>query len=159
MRFTFRALTRYDIKAIRTWRYPDPYSRYNGDTLIFDMRLFLFFRAILSNPPYEYFVVDNESGELAGLFQFTKRPNNTIVIGLGMRPDLTGQGHGLAFVEAGLAFGRQRYAPKTFRLNVFASNPRAEKVYTRAGFEMVRKFSRFTFRGLETVHEMKREEA
>ncbi|HLI69363.1 MAG TPA: GNAT family protein [Ktedonobacteraceae bacterium] len=159
MQFTLRALTRQDIKAIHTWRYPNPYARYNGDTLTFDMRLFLFFRAIFSNPPYEYFAVENEHGELVGLFQFMRRPQNTILIGLGMRPDLTGQGHGLAFVEAGLAFARQRYAPKTFRLNVFASNPRAEKVYTRAGFEVVRKFSRFTFRGLETVHEMKREEA
>jgi ribosomal-protein-alanine N-acetyltransferase len=159
MQFTLRALTRLDIKAIRTWRYPDPYAHYNGDTLTFDMRLFLLLRVITSSPPYEYFAVDDERGELAGLFQFTRRPNNTIVIGLGMRPDLTGQGHGLAFVEAGLAFGRQRYAPKAFRLNVFASNPRAEKVYTRAGFEIVRKFTRFTFHGLETVHEMKRDEA
>ncbi len=158
MQFTFRAFSRQDIKTVSAWRYPGSYSRYNGDTLTFDMRLFLLLRAITSDPPYEYFAVDDEQGELVGLFQFVKRPNDTITIGLGMRPDLTGQGHGLAFVEAGLAFGRLRYAPKTFRLNVFASNPRAEKVYARAGFAIDRKFTRFTFHGREAMHEMKRDE-
>ena len=61
-------------------------------------------------------------------------------VGLGMRPDLTGQGLGLDFVRAGLRFARDTYVPPAFRLTVATFNRRAIKVYERAGFEPVRAF-------------------
>jgi RimJ/RimL family protein N-acetyltransferase len=64
--------------------------------------------------------------------------NNTITIGLGLRPDLTGQGKGLAFVSAGLDFARREFAPDYFRLFVLTFNERAIRVYEKAGFQRVR---------------------
>lgn len=63
--------------------------------------------------------------------------DRTIDIGLGLRPDLTGKGLGLAFVEAGLAFARKRFAPRLF---VLSFNKRAIRIYERAGFTRVREF-------------------
>lgn len=67
-------------------------------------------------------------------------PDGALCFGLGMRPDLTGQGKGLglAFVRAGLNFARERFAPPAFRLYVLTWNERAVRVYEQAGFERVR---------------------
>ena len=62
----------------------------------------------------EAFVVLNDAHECVGIFTFIQRAT-AIEIGLAMRPDLTGRGLGLAFVEAGLDFARARYAPGASR--------------------------------------------
>ena len=78
------------------------------------------------------------------------------MLGLGMRPDLTGQGLGGAFLETGLAFGRQRFRPRTFRLSVAAFNQRAILVYERAGFIRGRVFQQETNGGIYDFVEMTR---
>ncbi len=60
--------------------------------------------------------------------------DGTLSVGLGLRPDRTGHGEGLAFVAAGLDFARQTDAPAGFRLFVMLFNQRAIRVYERAGF-------------------------
>ncbi|HEY6285153.1 MAG TPA: GNAT family N-acetyltransferase [Ktedonobacteraceae bacterium] len=47
-----------------------------------------------------YYSVFNEENELVGFFVF-KRDNQTVEVGLGLRPDLTGKGLGRAFLNAG----------------------------------------------------------
>ena len=61
-------------------------------------------------------------------------------IGFGLRPDLTGQGLGLAYVNAcvdfAVAFARQhcQYSGEEIGLGVYQFNQRAIRVYERAGF-------------------------
>lgn len=157
--YTFRPLTRQDIASITTWRYDGPYAIYNGETLKTSLRFSLWLRSLFRLLGYECFAVDDERGELVGIFQFSRMPPRTITIGLGLRPDYTGRGCGPAFVESGLEFGRERYAPKTFRLLVATFNERALKVYTRAGFKKIRELARTTLRGREMFYEMRREES
>lgn len=140
MQFTFAPLDVEAARAIMTWRYEEPYSIYNWEA---------------EDDPAEmldrrspHYAVRDERGELVGFFAYgssaqvwnSGEPHlysegKTITVGLGMRPDLTGRGLGLAFVRAGLDFAREQFAPEQFRLYVLTFNERAIRVYERAGFE------------------------
>ena len=63
-------------------------------------------------------------------------------IGLGLRPDLTGQGKGLGYVQAVLGVVQHTVATDTFRVTVAEFNERAQKVWRRAGFRPVQRFVR-----------------
>ena len=79
-----------------------------------------------------YFSVFSGDG-LIGFFCL-EREGEDVEIGLGLRPDLTGQGRGRAFLEEILRFVRENYPCETLRMEVASFNQRAVKVYERAGF-------------------------
>ena len=136
--FSFRSMTEADAQAIAAWRYPDEYSFYDLTSDPGDL-------AELLNPVAradEYVAVDSSEGTLIGFFQY-KRPHGTsLAIGLGLHPRWTGRGLGRRFLEAGLDYGRRRFAPEQFTLSVATFNRRAITVYERAGFATVRIFNR-----------------
>lgn len=78
--------------------------------------------------------------EVIGFFSFDKAPDNTIDIGLGMRPDLTGKGNGLEFLKAGIEFIKTNYKPDNITLSVTIFNQRAIKAYQKIGFKVVNTF-------------------
>lgn len=142
MQFIFKRMDEADASAIQAWSYEEPYSAYNWKveddiSEMLDQR----------SPHY---AVKGERGELIGFFSYGSSAqvwdsgeprlfseNNTIAVGLGLRPDLTGKGLGLAFVNAGLDFAREQFKPDYFRLFVMTFNERAIRVYERARFQRV----------------------
>ena len=60
--------------------------------------------------------------------------------GGGLRPDLTGKGLGREAIRAGLAFGRERFAPAAFRVTIATFNVRAQRVVRSLGFGPVASF-------------------
>jgi ribosomal-protein-alanine N-acetyltransferase len=120
-------------RVLTTWRYPPPYDFYDGDV-----------DPVLN--PERYFEARDERDELIGFYYFEPKPPD-LDYGLGLRPDLVGQGLGLDFFLAGLAFARRRYRPQRVFLHVAEFNERARRVYERAGFcvvsSHVRTFERF----------------
>ena len=141
--YVFRQITASDAQEISRWRYPEPYASYSGDPASVPGLL---------DPRYNYHAVTGSDGELVGYFCFGVDAtvpvgrklglydDDALDVGLGMRPDLTGQGLGADFVRAGLGFARRTFSPPAFRLTVAAFNRRAVKVYEAAGFEVVRSF-------------------
>ena len=85
------------------------------------------------------FTARNRAGELVGFLAFNKVERG-LDLGLGLRPDLTGRGLGLGFVNAGLEFAKSQFSPKVIQLRVAAFNERAIKVYKRVGFIEVERF-------------------
>ena len=118
---------------LREWRYPPPYDFYDGDV---DPPL----------NPERFFGAFDEDGGLVGFYYFEEKPPD-LDYGLGLRPDLVGEGLGLDFFRAGLDYAHERYRPRRVYLHVAEFNDRARKVYERAGFvevsRHVRSFERF----------------
>jgi RimJ/RimL family protein N-acetyltransferase len=108
---------------LATWRYPPPYDFYDGTV-----------EPVLN--PERFFEAVDERGELVGFYYFEPKPPD-LDYGLGLRPDLTGQGLGPRFFDAGLAFARECFQPRRVFLHVAAFNERARLVYERAGFQVV----------------------
>lgn len=56
-------------------------------------------------------------------------------IGLGLRPDLTGQGHGSEYINAVIDFIQPTYPPGRLRVTIAEFNTRALRVWEKAGFQ------------------------
>ena len=118
-----------DVGKITSWRYDPPYDFYNWDADPEDL-------AELRDPERRrnvYFSVRDKNLQLVGFFQFEEK-DSIADVGLGLRPDLTGQGYGLEFLLSGLEFAKGRFGPVRFTLSVATFNDRAIVVYERAGF-------------------------
>lgn len=133
------------------WHYEGQYSFYDPSADAEDLA------ELLDRETREarYFSAFDEAGSLVGYFSFRCEADE-VVVGLGLRPDLTGRGLGLGFVDAGLAFARERFRPSRFRLSVATFNERAIRVYERAGFKPLRTFEHETNGGLYPFLEMTR---
>jgi len=127
--YLFRLMKDEEATEISGWHYEPPYDFYDATSDQDDLEELL-------DPKRKkdaYFSVFDEDGVLVGFFQF-EREGTTVDVGLGLRPDLTGQGLGIEFLLAGLEFARGRYSPERFTLSVATFNERAIQVYERAGF-------------------------
>ena len=137
--YRFEPMSEQQARAVADWHYDPPYDFYDAVADPEDL-------AELLDPAQRagrYFAALGDSGDLVGFFMF-KHERDTVVIGLGLRPDLTGCGLGLPFLLAGLDFARARYAPARFRLMVATFNRRAIRVYEQAGFCQGETFAHWT---------------
>jgi ribosomal-protein-alanine N-acetyltransferase len=129
MEWRFTPMNEHDAHTIAQWYYEDIYAFYDMDHVPED-------REELLNPENwkgMYYSVLNECNELIGFFSFHQE-HDTIIIGLGLRPDHTGKGLGREFVQAGLEFGKHQFRPVRFRLSVATFNQRAIRAYEQLGF-------------------------
>ena len=144
-------MSQAEAEEIASWRYEGTYAFYDADADPDDLAL------LLSGEVREnrYFSALAADGSLVGFLEF-KQDGSTIELGLGLRPDHTGRGLGLSFVEAGLSFARVRFQPERFRLAVATFNERAIKVYERAGFVAARTYDHKTAGSVHRFLEMQR---
>ena len=144
-------MSQKDAEMVANWEYEPPYDFYDWHADAGDLEELL-------DPALRrdrYFSAFDSTGGLIGFYSF--RPEgDVVVVGLGLRPELTGRGLGLSFLEDGLAHARDRHRPATFRLRVAEFNTRAITVYERAGFTCVRSFLHATNGGTFPFVEMER---
>lgn len=130
-----------DARSILAWHYEPPYDIYNASGTTEAVQT-------LVNPRHAYYAIVNEQNDLIAFCCFGQEAQvpggdyraAALDVGNGLRPDLTGQGLGLAIVNACLTFARAQFAPLAFRVTVAAFNSRALKVWQKAGFEAVQSF-------------------
>ena len=127
------------------WRYDPPYDAY--DIYADDVEKTVQF---LLDPQYAYHTILNAEGEFVAFCCFgadAQVPGgdystDALDIGLGVRPDRTGQGQGSAYVHAVLDYARHTFAPSAFRVTIAAFNARALRVWEKAGFRREQRFAR-----------------
>lgn len=129
---------------ILTWKYEVPYDFYNVE---------------YSNEAVEellnqnYFAIVNEGNQLVGFFCFGSSAQvpigvkygaysgDMVDIGLGMKPELTGQGQGLDFLTFILKSVQEHPSVRRpLRLTVASFNKRAINLYEKLGFVKVKTF-------------------
>jgi [ribosomal protein S18]-alanine N-acetyltransferase len=129
------------------WRYDAPYDVYNSiPSATTTETLILWF----ANPQNSYYSVLNIHGELIAFCCFGEDAqvpggdyaNTALDVGLGVRPDLTGQGQGPKYIAAVLNFAQSKFYPILFRVTVAAFNKRALQAWKKAGFQEVQTFQR-----------------
>lgn len=136
--YTISVMSLAQAKQIVTWQYEAPYSRYNMENQPEDIEELL---------DGTYYAVTNSDKELIGFFCYGKNAqvrsgaelglyddHDALDIGLGLRPDLTGQGHGTEFLKAGMMFANNAFGTSRLRLSVAEFNSRAIKLYEKLGF-------------------------
>jgi RimJ/RimL family protein N-acetyltransferase len=143
MSFAFTRLTNADARSIVQWRYEPPYDVYNIDAGEIEVAVDFF-----ADPANCYYSITDGSGELAAFCCFGRDAQvsggdysaKALDIGLGVRPDLTGKGNGLQYVNAVLDFARRTFSPTAFRVTVAEFNKRAFRVWEKAGFRPMQTF-------------------
>lgn len=116
----------------RKWHYSDQYSFYNMENDPED------FEEIITPKlrGNRYYQVVDDKDELVGYFCLEMLSEEKVEVGLGLRPDLTGQGLGSNFVKEIETFIQNNFNFKIIILSVTSFNKRAIKVYQRAGFKI-----------------------
>lgn len=126
--FRVRALTADDGMDIATWRYPGPWSVYDS----------------VDAPRADdgFWAVEDASARLVGFCCFGQearvpgQPESAGVldVGLGLRPEVTGQGYGSEFARTVVAYARTVAPDATLRCVVQEWNARSRRVAEAAGF-------------------------
>jgi RimJ/RimL family protein N-acetyltransferase len=144
MSFTFQPMNKANARALLSWRYEPPYDFYNLSSFTeADISFFV-------GPQSGYYSIIDEGDKLVAYCCFGLEGQvpggdysaEALDLGLGVRPDLTGQGRGSLLVKAVLDFARQTFAPSTCRVTIAAFNQRALRVWEKAGFQPVQIFQR-----------------
>lgn len=130
--------------AIQSWKYEGDYAFYDSDDS----------PEVLSELlDGSYYGVEGSDGALIGFFCYGRNAQvpagrelglyageRILDIGLGMRPELTGQGRGVDFLTLGMQFARTEWKPDKLRLTVAAFNLRAIRCYMKSGFHEIARF-------------------
>lgn len=141
--YTVQKMTVEDAKKIGKWKYDPPYSMYSmTDNLegIQELTDGTYYSVYNNDNLIGYFCYGKNAQVPGGIKEGLYKDENLLDIGLGLRPDLTGKGHGLCFFTTGLDFGKHKYGRNSFRLTVATFNQRAIKLYEKAGFQIVAQF-------------------
>ncbi len=137
-----------DAQKFVLWRYEPPYAVYNviddpadNEQIKEQIDYFL-------DPAVNCHVITDRNNDLLGLITFGADGQvpggdysaEALDIGMGIRPDLTGQGRGNAFITAAIDFAVKAYQPTMLRTTVATFNKRAQRLCLRAGFTIVDEF-------------------
>ena len=144
MIYSIIPLTSELAQDIVTWVYDSSYELYNHsrDNL-----------PGLLNPEFRYHAVRGKDGDLVGYCCFgldaqvpggdyQQGEPGVLDIGVGMHPDLTGQGLGKGFVSAIEDLAIEKYSPNKFRVTIAAFNHRSLKVFRSCGYKEKSQFTR-----------------
>ena len=134
---SFTTMTQAAAKAIVTWRYNGPYALYNTPS---DQRASAMKN--LLDPRNAYGTIHHDNLGLMAFYCFGADgqvaggdyETHAVDIGLGLRPDLTGQGHGRKLIRSVIEKAKAKKPGRPMRVTIASFNTRAIHTWTQAGF-------------------------
>ena len=156
MKFTIRNMNEDYAVEILNWRYESPYDFYNNEVNPDSLK------ELLGD---SYSIVLDQNNRLIGFFctgdsaqvpagrQFGAYSEAMVDLGIGMKPELTGQGHGSTFFSFVLRYVQDNYEGVPIRLTVAKFNERAIHLYKKFGFVQRMGFNKATTRFIAMVKE------
>lgn len=142
MKFVLEALTENYAKQICSWKYDGDYSIYNYPEWdkIFSENWGITIEQKRNN---EFSAILDECTNLCGYIRILNK-NEYILIGLGLKPSLCGQGSGNILMEILKQQCKKSYGNKKIVLEVRSFNERAIVCYKKAGFKVVDTYKKET---------------
>jgi ribosomal-protein-alanine N-acetyltransferase len=135
------------------WTYDEPYDLYNNEPTPETVNEML---------ADSYFAVFDTGKGLVGFFcvgstaqvpnDFYPYSQNFIDIGIGMRPELTGQGYGASFFTVVLSYINKTFGNLPKRLTVAKFNHRAIRLYEKFGFSQEVEFNKGSTEFITMIH-------
>jgi ribosomal-protein-alanine N-acetyltransferase len=143
MRLTFAPITEEGVRAVAGWTYEPPYDIYNLGAAPIDHLL-----ASFLDPDNAYHEITDEDGRLIAFCCFGPDARVSggdyaaaaLDVGIGLRPDLTGQGLGPGVIGATLDYADAIMRPTLFRTTIAAFNRRSIRAFEKVGFREVSRF-------------------
>jgi [ribosomal protein S18]-alanine N-acetyltransferase len=146
VKLEFQPIERSQALAILNWHYTHPYDYYNfdPDTIHSDLTYLL-------DPENAFYSILSCSGELIGFCSCGldgQVPGGdysakALDLGMGIRPDLVGQGLGKHYAQAVMCYLSNKYKVQNLRVTIAAFNQRAQRVWEQLGFQQIARFTKF----------------
>jgi RimJ/RimL family protein N-acetyltransferase len=139
MTLSIQPLTAAQVRQMLAWQYAGPYAIYNMDGEDPAEA-----NQFIGDPANGYFAIADETGDLIGFCNFghdARVPGGdygeeALDIGMGLRPDLTGQGRGAAYAAAVFEFARRNFPHSLHRVTIAEFNRRAQRLCEHFGFQV-----------------------
>ena len=139
---SFRPFTQQDALTVARWRYPEPYAAYDLDPWNREVL------AALLRPENKYHAMVRDD-EVIGFFclgEDARVPgwgydDSALDLGMGLRPDLTGQGDGAVYLAAVVSQVMHHHPAAILRSTVASWNQRALSLCLRSGFRELTRFN------------------
>lgn len=148
--YFWREMTEAHAEKIILWKYPEPYAIYNmreDDAEIEELMNGLHMAVVDEGGTLSGFLAFGWSAQVfCGVTKEIYADESFSDLGLGLRPDLCGQGKGAALVECGISFLKELFPEDGVRITVRTDNVRAIKLYEKMNF---RKSFSFTHEGTD----------
>ena len=129
---------------ILNWKYEKPYDFYNNDMNDEDLQEMLdgTYKAVVDveNALIGFFCVGRSAQVPAGK-SIGAYTDEFVDMGLGMHPNLVGQGNGYEFCRSIIGFIEEHYENTPIRLTVATFNKRAIRLYEKLGFVAKHQFN------------------
>ena len=139
------------LEIANNWKYPGSYAFYDMTADKEDYEVFIS-EATRGNQYYQLLKEEVLIGFLA--YELIE---NTVDIGIGMKPSMTGKGQGLEFLNVCIEYLIHKHSNiKEITLAVASFNKRAIKVYEKLEFKEVESFKQNTNGGIYDFIKMRR---
>lgn len=138
--YEFRRVSNDDIVDMLTWKYEGVYSFFDND---FSQGKIDYVKSFPTDEnTYSIYKKDNTLVGYCNIYL-----NDQVKFAVQMKPSLTSQWNGKAFMEAVLSFAKEKYNLKNIGLSVLKFNERAIRLYNSLDFKVTGEYIGRTVKG------------